>query len=198
MQITALLLTFALSAISPTQQAGPNVALGQKDAKQLTSGQPPVDLEAAIHEAAMRIVAEDLGLEMQDRDTAAGQFVAADDGTGYMGMLYQNSYDPAALAFMAASVAEMYSASDLRTQCLESEIVTCSDPFPSTVQQDALITAGMYAGVTALQRLAKTQWDVDLDEGWKRVLIWGGVAAVRGFITAQNMSDANALRDLGR
>lgn len=189
--ITALLLAVALSATSPTPQA--------------TEAPPPIDFDAAITEAALRVVAEDIGAEVvwvQDRDPETGRFVAGsaqgDEDRGYWAMMYGNSYDPAVLAFFAASVAEMYSASDLRTQCEENVIVTCSDPFPGTVQQDALITAGVYAGVTALQRLAKTQWGIDMDDGWKNVLIYGAMATVRGLIAGQNMSDANALRRLGR
>ena len=172
-------------------------------AAQAAEAPPPIDLEVAIHEAALRVVAEDLGAEVvwiQERDPETGRFVAGelDEENGYWGMMYGNSYDPAVLAFFAASIAEMYSASDLRTQCAESTIVTCTDPFPATAQQDALITAGVYAGVTALQRLAETQWGVNMDDGWKNLLIFGSLATVRSLITARNMSDANALRDLGR
>lgn len=183
MNLTALILTAALAAMPPVEQA---------------TESPPIDFAAAITRAAADVVAKDHGLQVVQRSASTPSELEEAEGTSYFGMLYGNSYDPAVMAFMAASMAEIYSASDLRTQCGESEIVTCSDPFPSTVQEDALVTAGMYAAVTGLQRLAKTQWGVDLDDGWKNVMIWGGVAAVRGFITAQNMSDANALRDLGR
>ena len=149
-----------------------------------------IDLEAALAAAVDEI--------LQERDPETGRFVAADTGTGYFGMMTENSYDPAVLAFFAASAIEMYTASDLRNQCEANTVITCSDPWPNTVQQDAMITGAVYAGVTALQRLAKTQWDVDLDEGWKNVLVWGGIAAVRGLISAKNISDANALREFGR
>lgn len=183
-----LLLAVALAALPVSQQQEAEAA-------------PPIDLDAAIEEAAIRVVAEDLGADVvwiQERDPETGRFVSAQEDEGYWRMMYSNTYDPAVLAFFAASTAEMYSNSDLQKQCAESAIVGCTNPFPGTVQQDALITAGVYAGVTGLQRLAKTQWGVELDEGWKNVLIWGGMAAVRGIITANNMSDANALRDLGR
>lgn len=187
MQLTALILTAALGALPAAQQAAEEQP-------------PPIDLMAAVELAAAELVAEDLGLVLQERDPETGRFVAAQDdtGTGYFGMLANGTYDPAVLAFFASSAVKMYSAHDLRNQCNASEIVTCAHPFPGTVNQDIAITAGVYAGVTALQRLAKTQWDVDLDEGWKQVLLWGGMAAVRGLIAAQNMSDANALRELGR
>ena len=187
MNLPALLFIAALSAMPPPQQA---------------ASPPEIDFDRAIAIAAAQVVAEDLGLVLlQERDPETGRFAAAqeeDAETGYLGMMAQNAYDPGALVFMAASVAQMYSASDLRTQCAESQIVTCSDPFPSTVQQDAMITAGVYAGVTGLQRLAKAKWGVELDSGWKELLIWGGIGAVRSLFTAKNMSDANALRDLGR
>lgn len=196
MNICTYILALALSALPAAQQVAE-----ARPPDQIRSD--AIDFEAAIEVAAMHIVAEDLGAELvwiQERDPDTGQFVAGetDEENGYWSMLYSNSYDPAVLMFFAASVAEMYSGSDLRTQCAESTIVTCSDPFPGTTQQDALITAGVYAGVTALQRLAETQWDVDMDEGWKNLLIFGAMATVRGLIAGQNMSDANALRDLGR
>lgn len=153
----------------------------------------PIDLEAAIDEAVQAVANG-----WQDRDPETGRFVQADTGTGYFGMMSGNSYDPAVLAFFAASAIEMYTAYDLRNQCDASEVITCSDPFPGTVQQDAMLTAAVYAGVTGLQRLAKTQWDVDMDEGWKQVAIWGALAAVRGLLSASNISDANALREFGR
>ncbi|MCP4871596.1 MAG: hypothetical protein GY898_23045 [Proteobacteria bacterium] len=154
---------------------------------------PSIDFEAAMEEAVQAVANG-----WQDRDPATGRFVEADTGTGYFGMLAGNSYDPAVLAFFAASAVEMYSAYDLRNQCAASTVVSCSDPWPSSVQQDALLTAGVYAGVTGLQRLAKTQWGIDMDEGWKNVLIFGSLAAVRSLLSASNISDANALRELGR
>lgn len=191
MNVIAFLFTAALAAMPMQQEAEEPLQL---------------DLSAEVQEAALRVVAEAAGVELvwiQNRDPETGRFIAApaneeEEEAGYFRMLYGNTYDPAVLMFVAASAAEMYSASDLRNQCLESTVVTCSDPFPSTVSTDALITAGVYAGVTALQRLAKTQWDVDLDSGWKNLLIFGGIAAVRSIVTASNISDANALRDLGR
>ena len=186
MHITGLILTAGLAAMPVPQKA--------------VEAPPPFDFEAAIEEAAARVVAEDARLWVQVRDET-GRFVAAgqaDEENGYFSMLYGNSYDPSVLSFLAASAIEMYSASDLRTQCSESTIVSCSDPFPGSVQTDAMVTAGVYAGVTALQRLARTQWSVEMSEGWKNVLIWGSMAAVRGFLTTRNISDANALRSLGR
>ncbi len=152
---------------------------------------PPVDLRAAIAETAAAMVHQEAAgwADAQQPD---------DNGTGYFGMMYQNTYDPAVLAYLAASTAEIWSASALRDQCEASQVIACTNPWPNTVQMDAMITAGVYAGVTGLQRLAKTQWDVDLDEGWKNVAIWGGIAAVRMLITAINVSDANALREFGR
>lgn len=179
MNLAALLLTAALASTPAAQQAA--------------ESPPAIDFDAAIEDAVAELLAE-----QQARDPETGQFIAADNGTGYLGMLADGTYDPAVLAFFAASAVEMYSAHDLRNQCDASAIVSCSDPFPGTVTQDMAITAGVYAGVTALQRLAKTQWDVDLDEGWKQVALWGGMALVRGLVSAQNMSDANALRELGR
>ncbi len=192
--LASMILTIALSVIPPTPQAA--------------EPPPPIDLETAVRVAALRVVAEDIGATVvwiQERDPETGRFVATpaaaqtvDNGAGFFSMLYGNSYDPAVLAFFAASVAEMYSAADLRTQCGESTIVSCSDPFPASVSTDALITAGVYLGVTGLQRLAKTQWGVETTTGWKNVLVWGGIAAVRGLLTASNLSDSMALRDLGR
>jgi len=197
MTFAALILTAALTMMPAPQQGGTVLPLlleleDQVVAELVTPAPAPViDFDAAMAAAVDEI--------LQERDPETGQFVAAEDnGTGYFGMMTENSYDPAVLAFFAASAIEMYTASDLRNQCEASTVITCSDPWPNTVQQDALITGGVYAGVTALQRLAKTQWDVELDEGWKNVLIWGGIAAVRGLLSAQNISDANALREFGR
>ena len=200
MLATSLVMIAALSVLPTAQQADTDdrQQAGASEERTVDAAWPDFDLRTAMAEAVARVVAEDLGLQVVQRPASTPGEMEEAAGTPYFQMLYGNSYDPAVLAFFAASVAEMYSASDLRTQCEESAIVTCSDPFPGTVQQDALITAGVYAGVTALQRLAKTQWGVDLDEGWKNVLVWGGIAAVRGLIAGQNMSDANALRDLGR
>lgn len=154
-----------------------------------------IDFDMAIAEATIAVVH---GQAAADGWAEAQQPDAADDGRSFFTMLYQDTYDPAALTYIAASVFEMYTASDLRNQCEASEVITCSDPWPSTVQMDAMLTAGVYAGVIGLQRLAKTQWDVDLDEGWKSLLIWGGIAAGRALVAASNMSDANALREFGR
>ena len=203
MQIASMVLALCLTASTPQAQEAQATA---------------VDFDALIEEAAVRVVAEDLGATVrwvvtaqhprgdgavlaQARDPETGRFVAASEegeGDGYWAMMYGNSYDPAVLAFMAASAFEMYTASDLRGLCDASENITCTDPFPGTVMQDAIVSAGVYAGVTALQRLAKTQWDVDLDDGWKNVLIWGGITGVRALLAAKNMSDANALREFGR
>ncbi len=60
---------------------------------------------------------------------------------------------------------------------------------------NAMVTAGVYAGVIGVQKLAKQYWDVDLDEGWKEILLFGGMAAVRGAIAWQQMNDANAVRE---
>ncbi len=195
MTFATLILAAALAMPAP-QQGGTVLPLqleleDQVVAELVTPASAPViDLEAALAAAVDEI--------LQERDPETGRFVAADTGTGYFGMMTENSYDPAVLAFFAASAIEMYTASDLRNQCEANTVITCSDPWPNTVQQDAMITGAVYAGVTALQRLAKTQWDVDLDEGWKNVLVWGGIAAVRGLISAKNISDANALREFGR
>lgn len=190
--IASILLTITLAVFPVTQQVDQpqRVSSGEHTAKDSAVG---FDLRAAIDEAALRVVAEDAGVELVWIQEPGGE-----EDVGYWVMMLQNTIDPAVLMYFAASVAEIYSASDLRTQCDESTIIECSNPFPNTAQQDALITAGVYAGVTALQRLAKTQWDVDMDEGWKNLLIWGGMATVRAIIAGQNMSDANALRDLGR
>lgn len=153
-----------------------------------------IDFDAEVERISAEIVAEEIGAELvwvQDP-------TPTDPDKGYWKMLYSNSYDPAQLVFFAASVAEMYSNSVLQNQCAQSTIVECTNPFPGSVQEDALVTAGVYAGVTALQRLAKTQWDVDLDEGWKNLVIWGSLATIRSIVTASNVSDANALRELGR
>lgn len=152
---------------------------------------PPLDLRREAKAVAAAMVAQEAN-GWQDAQQPA------DDGTGYFGMMYGNSYDPAVLSFFAASAVEMYTAYDLRNQCAASTVITCSDPWPSSVQMDALLTAGVYAGVTGLQRLAKTQWDLDMDEGWKNLLIFGGLAAARALVSASNISDANALREFGR
>lgn len=152
---------------------------------------PPLDLRREAKAVAAAMVAQEAN-GWQDAQQPA------DDGTGYFGMMYGNSYDPAVLSFFAASAVEMYTAYDLRNQCAASTVITCSDPWPSSVQMDALLTAGVYAGVTGLQRLAKTQWDIDMDEGWKNLLIFGGLAAARALVSASNISDANALREFGR
>lgn len=147
-----------------------------------------IDFEAAIDEAVAEV--------LQERDPATGRFVAADDGPGYFGMLYQGMTHGGELAFVAASALEMWSAHELRNQCEANPYVSCSDPWPSSVQQDVLLTAGVYAGVKGLQRLAKTQWGIDFDDGWKDLLIFGSLAAARALVTASNVSDANALREL--
>lgn len=152
-----------------------------------------IDFELAIAEAVQAVANG-----WQDRDPNTGQFVANEPERGYFKMLYQDTYDPAVLSYFASSAVEMYTAWDLRNQCAASAVVSCSDPWPSSVQMDAMLTAGVYAGVIGLQRLAKTQWDVDLDEGWKSLLIWGGIAAGRALVSASNISDANALREFGR
>ncbi len=194
MTFATLSLTAALTMSAPQQGGGTVLPLllelEDQVVAELVTPAPSIDLDAALAAAVDEI--------LQERDPETGQFVAADTDTGYFGMMTENSYDPAVLAFFAASAIEMYTASDLRNQCEENTVITCSDPWPNTVQQDAMITGAVYAGVTGLQRLAKTQWDVDLDEGWKNVLVWGGIAAVRGLISAKNISDANALRELGR
>ncbi|KKM72944.1 hypothetical protein LCGC14_1415400 [marine sediment metagenome] len=148
----------------------------------------PIDLEAAMARAVDEL--------LQERDPETGRFVVADDGTGFFGMMAAGSYDPAVLAYFAASAVEIYTAYDLQNQCDASTIVSCSRRIGPEL--DAALTAGIFAGVTGLQRLAKTQWGVDLDEGWKQVAIWGAMAAVRGMVSASNIQDANALRELGR
>lgn len=184
MQITALLLTAALSALPAAQQ-------------EASSTPPAIDFEAAIEEAVAELVAEDAArLELQERDPVTGRFVQADTGTGYFGMLADGMTHGGELAFVAASALEIWSSYELRQQCEANPYVSCTDPFPGTVQQDALMTAATYAGVKGLQRLAKTQWDVDLDDGWKDLAIFGAMTLVRSLVTAQNVSDANALRDL--
>jgi hypothetical protein len=60
------------------------------------------------------------------------------------------------------------------------------------------MTAGVYAGVTGIERLAKKYWDVELDEGWKNLLIWGGMAGVRSMQAYLQMRDANDIRGFGR
>jgi hypothetical protein len=163
---------------------------------------PTIDFDAAMDEAVTRIIAEDLGLELvwvQERDPETGRFVAAQEGeeeTGYLKMLYQGTYSAPELAFMGASVIQMYAESDFNSLCERNPWLKCDTNFGSTVQQDALITAGVYAGVKGVQRLAKKYWGVDLDEGWKNLLIFGGLTAVRGFAAADTISLNNAIREL--
>ncbi len=196
---SALILTAAL-AVTPAAAAERGTALPillELDAgpafelpaltPEFVTDRPSVDLRAAMARAVDEL--------LQERDPDTGQFVA-DTGTGFFGMMGEGTYDPAVLAFFAASAIEIYSAYDLQNQCDASAVVECSRPL--SPELDAALTAGIYAGVTGLQRLAKTQWGVDMDEGWKQVAIWVGMAAVRGFVSASNMQDANALRELGR
>jgi hypothetical protein len=163
---------------------------------------PTIDFEAAIKEHAMRIVAEDLGAEVvwvQERDPETGRFVAAQEGEeerGYFTMMYQDAYSAPELAFMGASVIQMYAQSDFNGLCERNTWLQCDTRFADTVQQDALVTAGVYAGVKGVQRLAKKYWDVDLDEGWKNLLIFGGLTAVRGLVAADTISLNNAIREL--
>ncbi len=198
MTISTMLLA-AMLAAAPLPSDGTVVAfemeMPSRPAFEFTMPAEPVsiDFDAAIAEAVQAAANG-----WQQRDPNTGQFVAAEPERGYFKMLYQDTYDPAVLTFIAASAFEMYTAYDLRNQCAASAVVSCSDPWPSSVQMDAMLTAGVYAGVIGLQRLAKTQWDVDLDEGWKSLLIWGGIAAGRALVAASNMSDANALREFGR
>lgn len=171
--------------------------------QEVTAPPPTIDFEAAMDEAVMRIIAEDTpGLEVvwvQERDPETGRFVAAQEGEeerGFFKMMYQDSYSAPELAFMGSSVIQMYAESDFNGLCESNPWLRCETNFASTVQQDALMTAGVYAGVKGVQRLAKKYWDVDLDEGWKNLLIFGGLTAVRGFIAADTISLNNAIREL--
>jgi hypothetical protein len=170
--------------------------------QEATAPPPTIDLDAAMDDAVTRIIAEDLGLELvwvQERDPETGRFVATQEGeeeTGYLKMLYQGTYSAPELAFMGASAIQMYAESDFNGLCERNPWLKCDTNFGSTVQQDVLITAGVYAGVKGVQRLAKKYWGVDLDEGWKNLLIFGGMTAVRGLVAADTISLNNAIREL--
>ena len=179
------------------------VAVAVAPMQQEAAAPPPtIDFDAAIEEAALRVVADVLGAELvwvQERDPETGRFVAAQEGeeeTGYLKMLYQGTYSPPELAFMGASVIQMYAESDFNGLCERNAWLECDTNFGSTVQQDALITAGVYAGTKGVQRLAKKYWGVDLDEGWKNLLIFGGMTVVRGLVAADTISLNNAIREL--
>ena len=178
------------------------VAVAPMQHQETTAPPPTIDFDAAVQEAAMRVVAEDLGATVvwvQERDPDTGRFVAAQDGEeerGYLKMLYQDTYSPPELAFMGASLIQMYAQSDFNGLCERNPWLECDTRFADTVQQDALVTAGVYAGVKGVQRLAKKYWGVDLDEGWKNLLIFGGLTAVRGFVAADTISLSNAIREV--
>lgn len=170
--------------------------------QEVTAPPPTIDFERAMADAVTSIIAEDMGLEVvwvQERDPETGRFVAAQEGEeerGYLKMLYQDTYSPPELAFMGASMIQMYAQSDFNGLCERNPWLQCDTRFADTVQQDALVTAGVYAGVKGVQRLAKKYWDVDLDEGWKNLLIFGGLTAVRGLVAADTISLNNAIREV--
>ncbi len=155
---------------------------------------PPMDWDEAIRAAAEKVVMEDLAAE------TGGTLVYVQDPTdperGFFTMLYGDSYGAPELAFMAASAFSMYVDSDFRSLCADNEALECAGAFPNSVPTDAMLTAGVYAGVKGVQRLAKKYWDVDLDEGWKNLLIFGGLTAVRALVAADGMSLNNQIREI--
>lgn len=165
-----------------------------------TAAPPAIDLRAAMDEAVVRLVAEETGATVvwiQDRDPETGRFIAVqeDPERGFLKMLYQDTYSAPELAFTAASIFQMYVDSDFRKLCLENPELDCSTGYPNSVTQDVLMTTAVYAGVKGVQRLAKKYWDVDLDEGWKNLLIFGGLTGVRVLFAADGLSLNNSIRE---
>lgn len=151
-----------------------------------------LDFQQAAAEAAEEIVAEDV-----EQFEGTGQQLELED-PGYFKLLYSGAYSPPELTFIAASVVDMWSKSELQKACEANPYISCDPSWPESVQADVLMTAGVYAGVTGIERLAKKYWDVDLDEGWKNLLIWGGMAGVRSMQAYLQMRDANDIRGFGR
>lgn len=185
MHITTLLFAAAI-AVAPMQQ--------QEESKP-----PTFDFDKAITEVAARIVAEDLGLQVVQRppQTAAEQ-AEIEAQPGFFQMMGESGRHAPELVFMAASVADMWSKQELQKVCASNEFVSCDAGWPQSVTMDAAITAGVYAGVVGVQRLAQKYWGVDLDDGWKELLLWGGLSLVRGFFTWEQVQDANAVRGFGQ
>ena len=185
MFVTSLFVVAAL-AVAPMQN--------QEDAKP-----PPFDFDKAIAEAAARIVAEDLGLQVVQRPPGTPQEQAEIDAQpGFFRMMGQSGTHPPELVFMAASVADIWSKQELQKVCENNPLIMCDAGWPESATMDAAITAGVYTGVVGIQRLARKYWGVDLDDGWKELLLFGGMSAVRGFFTWQQIQDANAVREFGR
>lgn len=168
----------------------------QASVETVVDAPPPIDLRAAVKEVAAQIVAEDLELRAANGWQDPAQ--PADEQTGYFGMLYGNSYDPSVLSYYGASAADIWSRYELQQTCAASATVECSNGWPGNVSTEIALTAGVYMAATGVQRLAKKYWDVDLDDGWKNLLIFGGLAAVRAAMTWDQVSNANALREFGR
>ncbi len=172
------------------------VSLALAPMQETADAPPRIDFDAAIKEAAARVVAEDAGflLALQERDPATGQFVAAEDERGFWTMSKDGLTEPAQLMFLAASVADIWSRAEVTRLCEDSaDVLTCSNTGLSA-SVDSLMTAGVTMGVTGIQRLAKKYWDVDLDESWKQYAIWGGLSAVRLAATWSQVSLANDIR----
>jgi hypothetical protein len=199
MNLLALVAVAALAAGPAPQQGGTargiEIALPPDTTATETAEVPTVDLRAAVKIAAREIA-------LQQRDPETGQFVSADaaaeDQTGYFGMMYGNSYNPAQLSYFGASVADIWSRNELQKTCDDNPAVECSDGWPSNVSTEVLMTGLVYMGATGIQRLAKKYWDVDLDDGWKNMLIYAGLAGVRLAMTWDQVSNANAVREFGR
>jgi hypothetical protein len=152
---------------------------------------PEIDLRAAAAQAAEAVVAEDV-------EQFEGTGAVPEDERGYFELMYRGAYSPPELTFIAASVVDMWSKSELRKECEANPYIQCDPTWPESVQADVLMTAGVYAGVVGLERLAKKYWDVELDEGWKNLLIFGGMAGVRSVQAYLQMRDANDIRGFGR
>lgn len=186
MTLATLVLAAAIAAL-PAQQPASN------------DDPPKIDFDRAIAEASARIVAEDLGLQVVARPpmTAAEQ-AEKDAEPGYLRMTAQGMTHYPELLFVGMSALDIYSKQELQNVCTSNPYVTCDAGWPESASMDAAITAGVYAGVVGIQRLSKKYWDVDLDDGWKEILLWGGMATVRGFLAWDQMQDANAVREFGR
>lgn len=184
MTVSTLILAVALAAIPQAQEA---------------TSPPPIDFDIEIERISAELVAEELGLQVIAREPMTAEELAAKQAEpGYFRMTGTSLNNPPVLTYFAMSALDIYSKQELQNVCSENPYVTCDAGWPESASMDAAITAGVYAGVIGIQRLSKKYWDVDLDDGWKEILIWGGLAAVRGALAWSQYQDANDVREFGR